>query len=472
MNFTGKFLGALVISVAACFLSPTQVRAQQDPTPTPPKDEQPKPAATSTPLVLNGDSPQDQDVGPAPAGPPNPYAGSIKDASSGLPLFGTSSTPLRWWDFSVYTVEATGIYDSYIPQGTSATTSTDLAMFRLGLMFDHYVLRHKSRIVLQYVPQMIIYNGQVHANAATNNNLSLGTKFELTPRLSLTVANNFVQVHDNSLVPQNYLAVNGQIGALAQNSFLNTNADFLADTATATFEYAFTPRTNLTISPSFVYVRSYNNVSNYLADGQVYTGTVALGHALSPHRTLGLTGSYQYLHENIGGAPQNATYYTTGVFYSEQLARSLWVSLNVGATNQSYAVSPQPGGWGLAAGASLTKAFSQRASLGLAYTRGTMFNNYVTRQRSDRVDVSVRTKITSRIDWNTGLGYFRELSGTAPTSGKYATTGLSYRFFGYFSLFTTFAYTFQSSGTQQLLSGGEETLVYGIRWSPPWLSPR
>jgi hypothetical protein len=472
MGMTGKLWGTLAVSVAACFLWPTQVRAQQDPPPPPPKDEQPKPAATSTPLVLNGDSPQDPDVGSAPAGPPNPYAGTIKDLGTGLPLVGSSSTPLRWGSFSIYTFEAMGLYDNFLPLGSSTSTTTDLGIFRFGVMFDHYVLRHKSRIVLQYLPQLVVGDGGVYASGTSNNNVSLGTRFQLTPRLSLTVGDNFIQIHDNSLVPQNYLAVNNQIGALAQNYFLNANGNFLTNSADATIEYDLSPRTNITFSPSFKYMQSINPLTTYSADGYAYMASVALGHAFTPHRTVGLTGSYQYLNETIGSIPQNATYYTAAAYYSEQLASTLWVTATLGATDQHYAALPQPGGWGVSAGASLNKAFSRSVTLALDYTRGTAFTNYVTRQRADRVDGSLGIRLSSRIVWKTDVGYYSELGGTNPTRGKYGTTGLVYRFFGNFSLFTTFAYTNQDPGTLQLLSGDEKTLVYGVRWSPPWLSSK
>jgi|HubBroStandDraft_6_1064221.scaffolds.fasta_scaffold08900_4 hypothetical protein len=472
MNSARTLLRALLVSVATFLLSSAPASARQDPTPPPPKDEQPKPAATSTPLVFNGDATGDQDVESVPTGPPNPYAGTIKDVGTGLPLLGTSSTPLRWGSFSVYTFESIGLHDNFLPLGASTTTSTDLAIFRFGLMFDHYVLRHKSRIILQYLPQLLVGDGQVRANGASNNNVTLGTKFELTPRLSLTVEDNFLQIHGNSLLPQNYLAVNAQVGALAQNYFLNASGNFLADRADATLEYDLTPRTNITFSPSFRYMQSTNPVATDSANGRAYAGAVSVGHALAPHRTIGLSGSYQYLSETIGSVPQNAAYYTVGAYYSEQLARTLWVTANVGATDQHYAALAQPGGWGLSAGAALTKAFSRRVTLGLAYSRGTAFTNYVTRERADRADGTFGVTVSSRVVWNAGVGYYRELGGPSPSSGKYGTTGIVYRFYGNFSLFTTFAYTNQSPGTQQLLSGNEKTIVYGARWSPPWVASK
>jgi hypothetical protein len=446
------------------FLFSAVAKAQE--TPGPAQNEQPKPAATSLAWVPNAEQAASEDTDLAPTGPPDPFAGSIKDVGTGLPLLGASSTPLRWGSFSVYTFEFMGIHDDFEAGGTSGSISTDLSIFRTGLMFDHYLLRKKSRIVLQYLPQMIIVNGQVHTNAATNNNVSAGTEFQLTPRLRLTVGDNFVQMHNDSLIPQNYLATNTQIGALAQNNFLNTNGDFLANTANATVEYGLTERTKMSFSPSFRYMHAINNTSNYLANGQGYTGTVALEHALSPHRTVGITGSYQYLNETIGGSPENATYYTGGLFYSEQLARSLWLSGNVGATDQKYSGVPQPGGWGLAAGLSLTKSFSPRIGAALGYTRGTIFSNYVSRQRSDRVDGSINVMVSSRISWTNAVGYLRELAGINPTAGKYLATDVTYRFFGNFSFFTTFAYTVQNAGTPQLFFGNRRTLAYGVRWLP------
>jgi hypothetical protein len=471
MKSTGRLFGLISGVVVACLLSSPPLRGQQGST-GPQKTEPPKPAASSAPpLAPTGDPDDEQLQETPPPTPPNPYAGTIKDVGTGLPIFGTSSSPLRWGSFSIYTFEFIGLHDDYDSLGSTSTISRNLFGFRVGLMFD-YILRHKSRIVLQYLPQLLIYDGEVHANAETNNNISVGTKFELTPRLSLTVGDTFVQVQDNSVVPQNFLAVDSQAGATAQNNFLNTNADFISNTSNATIEYALTPRTNLTLIPSFVYIRSFSGTSNVLADGRVYTGTVGIGHALTARRTVGITSSYQYLSETIGGVPQNVAYTTISGYYSEQLARTLWVSGNVGATYQDFTGLSQAGGWGISAGGSLTKAVTPRTSLALAYTRGTMFNNYVTRQRADRVDASIRIGLTSRIAWNNGFAYYEELGGVTRTGGKYVTTDLTYRFFGNFSLFTTFAYTYQNSATDQLLSGGERTLVYGIRWAPPRLAPK
>ncbi len=447
-----KAIRAILGLMFAVSVALLPARAQQDSTSAQAKDDQPKPAATSTPWTPNGPARDDADVQPPPAG--------------------LSNTPLRWGSFSINTFEYIGIHDEFEPAGAPGTLSTNLSIVRTGLMFDHYLLRNKSRIVLHYLPQMAITGGEVHANASANNNVSIGTKFELTPRFSVTVEDGFLQVHSNPLIPQNFLAVEGKSGTLVQNNFLETNGSFISNTASAVFEYALSPRTNVTASPLYRYARATSNAPTAGEIGQTYAGVVTLGHAFSPHRTMGIMESYEYLRQAALGVPQTAIYSTTGLFYSEQLARTFWVTVNAGAVNQRFSDLAHANQWGFNGGFSLIKNFSTRVGLALAYKRGITFNNYVTRQRGDRVDGSLGFTVTSRISLNNSFGYSRELGGDPRINGKYTTTDLVYRFHGNFNLFTTFAYTYQNSSTPQILSGDRRTLAFGIRWAPPMLFPK
>jgi hypothetical protein len=472
MIYGRKALNATLIMGLATLLQQIPARAQQDSSPAPSKDEPPKPAVYSPLGVFRDVAPDDAGAQSAPVGPPNPYAGTIKDVGTGLPLFGTSSTPLRWGDFSISAFDFIGVHDNFDLSSSPNALTSDLYFLRAGLMYDHYLWKDKNRIVLQYLPQLAIANGHVYANAAMNNNLSLGTKFELTPRLSLTVGDIFVQTQSNPLIPLNYLSTDANAGSFVQNNFLETNGSFIANTASGVLEYALSPRSNVTFSPQFRYSRAINNLSNYQANGQAYAGVFTFGHALTPHRTMGIVDSFQYLKESTLSTPQNATYNTIGLFYSEQLARTFWISGNLGAVNQSSSNLAVANGWGFNGGLSLIKSLTPRITLTLGYSRGMTFSNYVTLRRSDRVDASAGFRVTSRISWNNSIGYFRELGAEPRTSAKYAETDFTYRIIGSFNFFTTFAYTFQSSSTVQLLSGTRKTLAYGIRWSPSMRSPR
>jgi hypothetical protein len=417
------------------------------------------------PGVPDDTSDDDNKIPTPPPGPPNPYTGTIKDAATGLPLLGTPGSPLRWGDFSISLFQFVGIHDRFDPQGQALGPWTNLELFQVGLMYNHLIKKTKSRIILQYLPQAAFSDGTFHANAVSNNDVSLGTRLDLTPRLSITLQDMFMNVHSNPLVPQNFLTADGKEGALVQNNFLNTAGSFWAETATATIQYALTPRTTVTFSPLYRYAQATNNQANYLADGQAIAGVATLGYAISPHRSIGVTESYQYLTQS----GQSSTYETLGVFYSEQLARSLWVTGNFGAQRQSFSALQHGDNWGFAGGFSLIANITRKIPLAVAYTRGVAFNNYLSLQKADRIDGSIGFLVLPRISWNSTVGYLRELGGNPSTQGKYGTSELDYRFFGHFSLFSIFAYTVTRSSTPQLFSGERSTLAFGLKWSPPIL---
>jgi hypothetical protein len=453
-------LGVLV----ALSIIPVPLRAQDDPTKQ--KDEQPKPAAVTSPLANLGAEDDPNATKPAAPGPVDPYAGGIKDAGTGLPLYGTSRTPLRWGDFSIGSFEYIGIHDSFDPVGMPIGPWTNLTIFRTSVVFDRYI--KKNRIVLQYLPQLAILNGEVHANAGANNNLAFGTLFALTPRLNLTLQNTFVQVHNNELIPERYLAADAYAGAAVQNNFLDTNGSFISDTVSATLQYDVSPRTTLTVSPMFRYAKATaNQVVNYAADGETYQGVITLGHALTAYRKVGILESYQLIHDTKGTLPSSARFNTTGAFYTEQLARSLWVTANAGAEHQSYSDLVGAAHWGFSGGMSLVEDFSRRVGVVLAYTRGVTFDHYLTNRRSDRIDASLGFHLTQRLSLTNGVGYFRELGSDPRTSGKYGTSGITFAMFGHLTAFTDFAYSFQDSNTPQLISGMRRTVSFGIRWQPP-----
>jgi hypothetical protein len=467
-----KLFGLLVFTLIAILISIAPLEAQEAPPSPPPQnpgDNPPKRAGTGVPGLPTDTSNPDDDanVPPPPPGPPNPYAGAIKDAGTGLPIFGTPGSPLRWGDFSISSVQYVAIHDKFDPQGLPEQPWTNLQIFQVGLMFNHLIKKTKSRIILQYLPQMAIIDGEFHANAAANNNVSLGTRFDLSSRLSVTVQGSFMDVHSDPLIPENFLAADGREGALVQNNFLDTNGSFWAATADATIQYNFSARTTLTFAPIYRYAQATNNGANYLADGQTIAGLVTLGHALTPHRTIGVTESYQYLTESN----QSARYETIGGFYSEQLTRSLWVTGNLGAQRQSFSDLPNGNNWGYSGGFSLIENVTRKVPIALAYTRGVALsnNNYITLQKSDRIDASIGILILPRVSWNNSAGYLRELGGNPSTQAKYGTTEVDYRFYGNFTMFSTFAYTVTNTSSQQLFSGERRTLAFGIRWRPPML---
>jgi hypothetical protein len=430
-----------------------------------------QPAAQALP-ALDGAAVDEANATPAPSAP-NPYRGAITNVGTGLPFLGTTST-LRWWDFSIARFEYIGVRDQFDPQGPAPPARTDFSLLRAAVVFDHYFRQTDSRIVLQYLPQLLVTNGRLRAANGANNNVTIGTTFRLTPRARLTLMDTFVQVSSNPLIPENYLNADAQEGALVQNTFLDTNGSFISDTATATLEYDLSPRATLTIAPSYRYAKSINNLPTYIANGDLYQGVATLGYALAPHITVGILDTYQLLEQKTLGNPtQPAHFNTAGFFYSQQLGRTFWITGNVGAESQKYADLPVGNNWGVGGGASIIKTFSSdRIGFSLAYARGLTFVNYITNRNADHVDVSLSLKPTRRITLNTGIGYYREFGFPPLTNGKYGTADLEYNFYGHFNVFSTLDYGFQDFGVPELQSGTRRTVAYGIRWMPPVLHPR
>src|SRR5215831_1473938 len=121
------------VALGILFLLAAPAYAQDPAADQKPNDAKPKPAGTSVP-GLAGDGNEDA-VPTPPPGPPDKYSGAITQVGTGLPLWGTTSTPLRWGDFSISSFEYIGIRDRFTPIGVT-TLDTNLTVFRTGLMFD------------------------------------------------------------------------------------------------------------------------------------------------------------------------------------------------------------------------------------------------------------------------------------------------------------------------------------------------
>ena len=65
---------------------------------------------------------------------------------------------------------------------------------------------------------------------------------------------------------------------------------------------------------------------------------------------MGIVDSFQYADEFTNGPSQHAIYNTIGGFYSEQLARTFWVSAHAGAVSQSSSNLSYASGWGFNGG--------------------------------------------------------------------------------------------------------------------------
>jgi hypothetical protein len=398
--------------------------------------------------------------------PTSPIDTEIHSAGRAVPWMGSTS-PLRWGDFSVAAFTLNYVNDNFRPEGSTDTSTLNLAVFRTTIGFDRFFGR--QHLVIQINPQVAILNGQLGANAGLNNNFTLAFVFQLTPKLTMTLKNGFDLVHSRQLFPMDVLNVDALAGNALANDFLQNAGSFWRDSVSAAFNYSITPRLLLTVAPSYSYAQTTDTQENYIANGSTIANSVALTYALTPRQNIGVLQTTQLLRA-VGVPNASNTYFNTlGVFYGYQIAKTWWVQGRIGFDAASYP-NNYPSELTVGGGGSLIKGFTN-SNLAVTYSRGQMEENFISAAISNRVDVTYGLQLTKRFGWYNGAGYYHD-SGIQPQNkGEYVTSKLQYMLSKGFSLFANYTYIDQQAGTEQLLSGITHTFSAGIGWLPTMNAP-
>jgi hypothetical protein len=462
INGPRKFLSFVVIALCLA----TSLAAQQ------PTGSQ---GTTATETQQNPDAPKSTDQGqdptpvvPADAPTPGvPIDSQIHPAGRALPWYG-SSTPLQWGPFSIRDIAYDHIYDRFFPSVPSPSEDINIDIFRASLVFDKAF--GGQRIVLQYVPQLAILNGAPANNGGFNNNVLLGTTFQISPRLTIALREQFTQVHSRELYPPDVLAVDQQAGNLIQNDYLQNAGSYLSNTVGAVVNYNLTPRLTLTVSPNYTYTDVTNkNGVNYVANGNNIAVKASVVYALTPRQNLGVVYGFEALRAS-GVADAGQTDFTTAaLYYGYQISKTWWFRGSIGANRTTYGQGIQPqdttGG-----DVSVLKVFGP-STFALAYERGRTPTNFITANVANRGDATYFIHLTRRLTWNTGAGIYNEV-GTGPLNrGSYALSGMDFGLSPSLVLHAGYSYSYQRSSTPQLLSGIRNTCVASIRWEPQLIRP-
>jgi len=426
----------------------------QDP---PPPAQEPPPQDNPTPPV------EPNDTKPASAGPAFPVDAQIHAAGRALP-FMDSGSPLRLGPLSLASVDYINVYDQFYPTGSSQTEIERLNLFRANI--DFTIPFKKSLFVLQYTPELAILNGEVRGGGNGNTGLSIGQTFNFTPRFSVTLKNLFALTRTRQLFPDQFLLVDQQNGGVIQAYFLENPGTRIQDTFNAVFNYKITPRLLLTVAPGYIYSDTHALQAPYtIEDTNV---NASLTYSLTPHRNIGFIQTVEVLHP-IRPVGTNGLFRTSGVFYSEQLTASWWVTAKVGLETATY-----PGfrgtDFGVTTALSTLKTFG-KSELAIAYSRASTVTTFVTNRQVEQADALFGLPLTDRLKWTNGGGIFHETGGNPRTTGKYASSGLEWRLPASFSLLATYYRRNQRSSTLQLIAGNRNTFIFGIRWAPPVIVP-
>jgi hypothetical protein len=401
---------------------------------------------------------------PAAIAPSGPVDAQIHPAGKTVPWLGSGS-PLQWGPFSVGNFSYQHVNDSFQPIGTQPPADISLNILRTSLIFDHY-FSGKQRVVLQYEPQLATLNGKIAGNAGFDNALMLGTTFQTTPRLTMTLKDAFADVHSRQLYPPGYLAVDEQAGNLIQNNFLQNAGSYLSNEVAVVASYLLSPKTTLTVSPDYKYIKTTNDQEViYLANGHQIANTVALTHALTERQSIGALYTIEVLRQNdAAGIPGNSYFHTGGLSYANRLSATWWIR-GVFGVNAARYPGNTPSTNTYAGSLSVVKTFTT-ATVSLGYSRGRVDSNFLTAHIGDLVQAAYTQHLTKRLAWNGGLGYYREVGADPRNMGKTAGAGLEFEILRNVFLEGSYAHLFQKSSTPQLLSGTRNTVILAVKWEP------
>lgn len=420
--------------------------------------------ATQVPAASPQDSKNGGDSSSKDSGEPGDSSSSspstVTALGSASPL-GLPSGSLRWGDFFVSEVIFTQIHDHANYLGTSSGSSfsgsgfsNDTSLFQTTLAFNH--VSRRNQIAAQYQPRLAIINGNVYPNYS-DQNASFDMIVIQGPRWSANFHDAFDYFSSQNLYAKFYTDANTQTGTTIQNNFLDGPGSLLDDSATLAFSYRWTPRTTVSFTPTFKYLRTTGTQLGTLISRN-YGGSVAIGYQLSPRQTIGAYFNSQYV--VISGFQGNTHIYSMGLSYSRQMGPAWMVSGSGAGTRAPGSLNTQP--WTFTGTASLTRKF-QRGSAGVVYSRD-LAMGYVTNHFADRVDAVTNWQLMRDLQWSVSGGYQRESSVSNPISAYYTVSQLDFRLAPRVSAFVNYGYRLQNGDAIRVLMGHRNFVSAGIRW--------
>ncbi len=439
---------------ASVLALPFVMRAQEESSSKPAEQSEPKPDSE----VATVDKSQGGTAATATT-PGYPVDATVRVAGRGVPWRGLT-TPLRLGPFSLGSLEYFSVYDSFNPSTTGAATITRFSILRMNIVFDKNI--GKSHLLFQYVPRLATLDGHTRGNAVTDNAVTFGSTFELSPRLTLTLVDAFGETRNRQLFPDDLLLNERQTDGIVQTYFVENSGAHLENKFAGVLNYKVSPRFTLTIAPGYTYSETHSRQEVYAVHDS--TTAISLTYALSPWRNIGFVQLVEVLHP-IKPAATNGVFRTSGLFYSEQLSPTWRITGTLGAEAATY-----PGfvgtNWAIAGSFALLKTFNN-SDLGIAYYRGSTLTNFQADRQTDRADISYRLLITPKLASANSIGYFRTTGDDPRVIGKYGLSKIEYHLTTGLFVFGTYIRHFQSSSALLLYSGNRNTFIMGFRWTPP-----
>lgn len=408
----------------------------------------------AVPTVASVQSSPSDSTSPADSAPV-PNAGQLSDGSEvrqlgGAGFLSSNFGLTHWGPFSLGTTELFQAYAS--ANGVSPSLLTEL---RTNVVAEHR-FGHQN-FVLQYSPKLTVVDGQLLQNFS-NQDSSLSSIFNLTPRLNLAVDEHFQIFNTNYLDGGSFFSTDSLTTRSTQQAFLQgTNPSrYLTNSVNASFSYGLSGKTRLTITPTY----SYSRVSGLTSplSSNTYGATFGFDHALSATRSIGVFYSRETIRIQEHGGAFVSPYDNTGLSYNAQLTPTWGIRASIGAFREGF---PSGTEWSGSANINTEKSFGKSAIV-LAFYRGQGLAGVITAGTTNRADVTWRYLLSRKLQLANTAGY----AAYSPVTGWYSSTNLEYAFRPNFSWFASYSYKNQTGDGFQIASIRSNFVVIGLRWHP------
>lgn len=447
---------SLVLSASVLCTTTTPGQESQNPPPAVPGTD------TNKANTSNGNAPQDPrsadgDAKPVAYGPAGQDIHAI-GSSTPLPSY---DTLLRWGPVYVRSMEVFQSYDRLIgvtgaAQGIFDQNSFNATVLRTDIVYDHPT--KVGRLVIEYAPRLTVVNGHVGADFV-NQTLGLNFVQSLSPRWSLGLADNFSYYSVRNLYGDYFLDVNTLTGASVPASALDSGANWLNAGTQASFSYALSPTSSISIVPGFAYGRTTGLINGpQPTNGYQYSGTLLWNKRLSANFSLQADYGYRLV-QSLG---TRVPYENGDLGFSWQLGRYTTLGANAGVLAASFTGNTD---WTVSGSAQLAEKVN-RSTFSIGYYRGVaLFNEIGTQGVSQVAQATYRIDLTPRFYWTASAGYEASLQkNVTDLSTRFASAEAGYRISRGVDCFASYGYRIQAGG-EPLLAGRISSLIGGFRWS-------
>ncbi len=421
-----------------------------------PASDNSKPAQNTESTSRSGDS------APIPAVLVNDNLPPIRKIGSASLL--DSSSQLRWGDIFIGSADFSQVYATTSPV-TGASVANNASLFRTHIYYDHEFQR--ARLALQYQPRLMVIDGKVVSDFV-NQNVNLDSYVVLSSRWVMGLDEHVTYYGSKNVYGDTFLDADSVTATTVQNNFLEGSGTWLSSSTGVSFNYLWSPRTRISVSPSYTYTHSTASIDNVQTNtftsetfsSNGYSVRSTASYDMTANRTIG--AYYYFQHLTSSNSFSSTTYHGFGASVSQRLTPSVAVSGSLGATTANFSGGRQ---WDTAFSLAAIKSF-QRSNVALSYSRGSTLAGYVTNHLGERIDIRAVQGWTRRFQTGLGAGYQREITQPTGLWAKYVHANFSYRLTAQLNLFSTYVHKWQRGSDPQLFSGDNDFVLFGIGWTP------